>query len=108
MHLVIEIAGNDFNLPRIVIEMSRLAGDFKVPATGEVASDIFLFDDALNGIDGLKRGGVHAPREFASIHRNEFVDTQFQSRKHHAAVTRTRTPANSLRFEHDDFRAALG
>ena len=106
--LVVEFAADHFNLAGVVIEMRLFAGDFEVSGAGEIASDVLLLHDALDGADCLKRRGVHAAGQFASIHRDKFVDAEFESGKHHAAVARTRAPTDSFRFQHDNFRTAFG
>ena len=106
--LVIELAGNDFGLPRVVVEMFLLAGDFEMSAAGEVAVDLFFRDDLLDAVDRGQRRGIHALREFASIHGDELVDAQLHAGKNHASIAGTGAPANGLGFEHRNFRAALG
>src|SRR4029077_19027434 len=91
--LMVEFAGEHFNLAGIVIEMGLFAGDFEVPGADEIAGDVFFFHDTLDRVDGLKRSGVHASRQLASILRDELVDAKLQSGEHHAAVARTRAPS---------------
>src|SRR6267378_601208 len=105
---MVEFAGDHFNLAGIVIEMRLLAGDFEVSGADEIADNVFLLHDALDRVDGLKRCGVHAVRELASILRDELVDAKLQPGEHHATVARTRAPSDGFRFEHDDFRTAFG
>ena len=105
---MIEFARDHFGLPRVVVEMFLLAGDFEMAATREIAVDVFFADNLLDAIDGRERRGVHAPRELASVHRDELVHAQLHAGQHHAAVAGTGSPANGFGFEHGDFRAALG
>ena len=75
VQLMIELAGNHFGLPGVIVEMLLLAGDFNVAATRKVAVDGFVTDYLLDAIDGGQRCRVHSLRELASIHGDEFVHT---------------------------------
>src|ERR1019366_3408023 len=76
--------------------------------SSEFAGDLFRVHNTLGRADGLERRRVHAARQFASIHRDELVDAELHSGEHHAAVARTRAPADGFRFQHNDLRTAFG
>ena len=47
---VVELAGDDFGLPRIVVEMLLLASDLEMAAPGEVALNAFFLNDLLDAV----------------------------------------------------------
>src|SRR5262249_31772012 len=49
--LMIELARNDLNLPRVVVKMRLLASNFQVPAAGEIASNTLFPYNLLDTID---------------------------------------------------------
>ena len=105
---VVELAGDDFGLAGVVVEMLLLAGDFEMSAAGEVAVDCFFDHDLFDAVDGGERRGIHALSEFASVHGDELVHAQLHAGEHHASIARTGAPADGFGFEHGDFRAAFG
>ena len=105
--LMLEFACDHFRLPRIIVEVLLLAGDFQVSATREVAVDALFAHDLLDAIDRVQRRRIHAPGTLAPVPRDELVHSQLHAREHHAAVARTRAPADGLAFQHGNFGAAL-
>ena len=65
---MIELAGNYFHLPRIIVKMFLLAGHFEVAAAGEIAIDSFFADNLFDTINRSNRGCVHSLRSLAPVH----------------------------------------
>ena len=105
--LVMELPRNHFHLARVIVEMFLLAGDFQMPATRKVAVNRFVADDLLHAINRRQGRGIHPLRALATVHRDELVHAQLHPGKDHAAVARTRAPADGLRLENRDLRATL-
>ena len=105
---MIEFARDDLHLARIIVKVRLFACDFQMPGAREIARDVLFLNDALDRCNRLQRRGVHAPRQLAPVHRDQFVDAELQPGEHHAAIARTRAPANGFRFQHHHFRAAPG
>ena len=67
LQLVIELTGNHFDLAGVVVEVHLLAGDFEMAGAGEVTGNALFVHNALDAIDRVERGSVHAAGEFATV-----------------------------------------
>jgi hypothetical protein len=102
-----EYAGERVRRAAKPLEVGALARDFEMSAAHEIAFDRFLAHDALDARDGGDRRIEQLSRPCCVEFGEQCFDGLLETRERHAAVARTRAPADRVPLEDDDARAAL-
>ena len=106
--LMRELALQQLGFVKVIRVVTTLRGQRQVPATLEIAVDALRLHDSRHQVDGIDRRLVELARQLAAVARQQRRSAQLVPGEHHAAVARTRTPADGVGFEHGNPDAAPG